>query len=328
MKSKKLLIITKAFVQKPLIQTNNRKLFIYDEEQACYTREKGKKLKQISSEFFDNIDLYSYKEIEEMLMEQKYVEDLNSFDYIISVGGDGTFLTCGHLIDNNRQILLGVNSNPSQSVGFLCQIPFEEDTIRKTMKRIREEDFRILKRKRYTIDLFNAENEKEAYFFGLNEVFLSSRDTSSTFRYDFKFDGQQLKNLRSTACIIYTGTGSTGWARSMKLMTKTQIRDVLSIHDPNVSEEQVLKTRDLYNKKIEMHPAYEKMRFLHREMFDRMINHQHEGEGTEFEIVNRSINGFMAFDGYYYDLKLHDKVVIKISDEDKDLSCFDFNYKY
>ena len=49
-----------------------------------------------------------------------------------------------------------------------------------------------------------------------------------------------------------------------------------------------------------------------------------EGEGTEFEIVNKTMNGFLAFDGYFYGMDIEDKAVIKISDQSMDLSCFDF----
>lgn len=322
---KKILIITKSFIKKPLVQNNNRKFFQYNKEKASFVWKQGKILKNIASNYFSQIDLMSYKEIEESLVEKHKMDEIKKYNYIISVGGDGTFLTCGHIIDNSRQILLGINSNPIKSEGFLCQIPFDENRIIDALNRIVNENYKILKRKRYTIDLYNKNNEKKVYFFGLNEVFFGSRDNSSTFRYDFKVNGHSMDHLRSTGCILYTGTGSTGWAKSMKQMTRTHVKEVLELYNPSITQEEIHRVRDLYNKKLEMRPDYGKMRYLHREMFNRISKHRHGGAGTDFEIINKTINGFLAFDGYYYGMELDDRAVVKISDDSMDLSCFDFD---
>jgi NAD+ kinase len=54
-----------------------------------------------------------------------YVIDAKSFvapqdiDFVISVGGDGTLLSASHNL-NNQIPILGVNSDPTTSVGFFC----------------------------------------------------------------------------------------------------------------------------------------------------------------------------------------------------------------
>lgn len=325
MNPKKVLIITKSFIKKPLVQNNNRKFFQYNKEKASFVWKQGLMLKNIVSNYFEQVDLMSYKEIEESLAEKHKIDEIKKYNYIISVGGDGTFLTCGHIIDNSTQILLGINSNPLKSEGFLCQIPYNTAKITKTLDKITTNNFKILKRKRYTIDLFNKQNEKKVHFFGLNEVFFGSKDNSSTFRYDFKVNGDSMDHLRSTGCILYTGTGSTGWAKSMKKMTKTHVEEVLGLYREGVRREDVERVTALYNKKLEMHPEYGKMRFLHREMFNRISKHRHEGEGSDFEIVNRTMNGFLAFDGYYYGMEMEDRAEVKMSDASMDLSCFCFD---
>jgi NAD+ kinase len=44
---------------------------------------------------------------------------LDSFELVVTVGGDGTLLSASHAIGANRR-LLGINSAPSHSVGFFC----------------------------------------------------------------------------------------------------------------------------------------------------------------------------------------------------------------
>ncbi|MDO8517587.1 MAG: NAD(+)/NADH kinase, partial [Nanoarchaeota archaeon] len=47
-------------------------------------------------------------------------EHFKDIDLVISIGGDGTFLSASHFIDN--QLILGVNNNVAQSEGALCSI--------------------------------------------------------------------------------------------------------------------------------------------------------------------------------------------------------------
>jgi NAD+ kinase len=50
--------------------------------------------------------------------ERDRVGDLNGFDLVITVGGDGTLLWVSHAVGDTP--MLGVNSAPQDSVGFLC----------------------------------------------------------------------------------------------------------------------------------------------------------------------------------------------------------------
>ena len=38
---------------------------------------------------------------------------------MVSVGGDGHFLNCANYIQNQNTSILGINSNPKKSFGFL-----------------------------------------------------------------------------------------------------------------------------------------------------------------------------------------------------------------
>ena len=47
-------------------------------------------------------------------------EDFEERDLIFSLGGDGTFLKTASMIHDNTMPVLGVNTDPTRSVGHLC----------------------------------------------------------------------------------------------------------------------------------------------------------------------------------------------------------------
>jgi NAD+ kinase len=54
-------------------------------------------------------------------------EDFHNKNLIMSLGGDGTFLKTASMVLTSRVPILGVNTDPTRSVGHLCskKIPFE-----------------------------------------------------------------------------------------------------------------------------------------------------------------------------------------------------------
>jgi NAD kinase len=54
-------------------------------------------------------------------------EDFHDQNLIMSLGGDGTFLKTASMVQTSRVPVLGVNTDPTRSVGHLCsrKIPFD-----------------------------------------------------------------------------------------------------------------------------------------------------------------------------------------------------------
>lgn len=50
-------------------------------------------------------------------------EQIEWADVIITTGGDGTFLMAASKIFNKDKLVIGINSDPSRSVGYLCLQP-------------------------------------------------------------------------------------------------------------------------------------------------------------------------------------------------------------
>ena len=77
-------------------------------------------------------------------------EDFADRDMIFSLGGDGTFLKTASMIKDNTLPVLGVNTDPTRSVGHLCsrKVSFDDrDTDIDTMfKYIDRENFEFMYR--------------------------------------------------------------------------------------------------------------------------------------------------------------------------------------
>jgi len=79
-------------------------------------------------------------------------EDFQDQNLILSLGGDGTFLKTASMVTSNRLPILGVNTDPTRSVGHLCsrKIPFDtrvEETAR-MIKLLNHETFEFKHRSR------------------------------------------------------------------------------------------------------------------------------------------------------------------------------------
>lgn len=74
--------------------------------------------------------------------------------------------------------------------------------------------------------LFFRDNKVFKEFLFLNEIFCGSNDHASSYWYDFinYTEKEEFKYMRSTGVIIYTGTGSTAWVKSMNQISSKSIK--------------------------------------------------------------------------------------------------------
>ena len=88
---------------------------------------------------------------------------INRFDYnrtvidwadvIFTTGGDGTFLAAASLISSPDKTVIGINSDPSRSVGYLClPQPYSSD-LNATLDKLYSGQFKWLFRQRIRITL-------------------------------------------------------------------------------------------------------------------------------------------------------------------------------
>src|SRR3989344_2070474 len=130
-------------------------------------------------------------------------------DLVITFGGDGTFLSASHYV--SHQLILGVNSDPKRSAGFLTST-----NLKNVMKKLKEVVSGKLKIKTYpraSAKIFHKDKcvltEK-----ALNEVYIGNSRPQHISVYSLKFRNKK-ELQKSSGIIISTGTGSTAWYKSI-----------------------------------------------------------------------------------------------------------------
>ena len=130
-----------------------------------------------------------------------------SIDYLISIGGDGTFLDTILLVGNLNIPILGINTG---RLGFLSNTPTSD--IVHAIECLRQKKYHIEYRSLLQLDspnqLFKNEN------FALNEISILKRDSSSMISIDVKLDNTPLNVYWTDGLIIATATGSTAYSLS------------------------------------------------------------------------------------------------------------------
>ncbi len=130
-----------------------------------------------------------------------------NLDYLITIGGDGTFIegiTASKLTDIPT---LGVNTG---RLGFLADISPEE--INEAIDCICTGEFKIEKRSLLKAELIPDQDID--FPFALNEVAVLKRDTTSMIRIQSYIDDNFLTSYWADGLIIATPTGSTAYSMS------------------------------------------------------------------------------------------------------------------
>jgi NAD+ kinase len=150
----------------------------------------------------------------------------NHFDFIITVGGDGTFLEASRHIKD--QMILGVNSDPSWSVGRFCVVNSKNfETI---LDLILKEKAKVKLFQRMELSF----NNKQHIWNVLNDCLFCHTNPAAMSRYRLTF-GRIKEDQRSSGVWVATAAGSTGAIHSAGA----------SVLNPNSNNFQY-KPRELY----------------------------------------------------------------------------------
>ncbi|CAB0006434.1 unnamed protein product [Nesidiocoris tenuis] len=110
-------------------------------------------------------------------------------DLIVTAGGDGTFLIAASEIQNRDKPLLGFNTNPSKSTGYLC-LPCSVNN--------------------------------EAVVNRLKNVFFAEKRPSLVSNFIVSLPGLPRTHVKCSGVCVSTGTGSTSWHMSMNRISMTK----------------------------------------------------------------------------------------------------------
>ena len=125
------------------------------------------------------------------------------YDYVVSIGGDGTILRSADEIGKLSIPIIGLNKG---RLGFLANSPVE--VFDSLIDKIQASKFKISERSIIQVEFEG--NIKNA----LNEISVSRKNTTSLITIDTKLDNQYLNTYWADGLIISTPTGSTGYSLS------------------------------------------------------------------------------------------------------------------
>ena len=137
-------------------------------------------------------------------------KDLNkTFDMMISVGGDGTFLTAATLVRNSGIPILGINAG---RLGFLATV--QQENIEIFLQLVLDKKYTVSKRSLLSLSCSPKIKEIKDLNFAMNEVTVSRKDTTSMITIETYLNGEYLNSYWADGLIISTPTGSTGYSMS------------------------------------------------------------------------------------------------------------------
>ncbi len=129
------------------------------------------------------------------------------FDFVITLGGDGTILNATTLIRDNVVPIVGINLG---RLGFLASI--EKGRIAETISLLRSHYYEIEEREMLQLESSTALFGELP--FALNDFTLLKRDTSSMITIHTYVNGDYLNSYWADGLIVCTPTGSTGYSLS------------------------------------------------------------------------------------------------------------------
>jgi NAD+ kinase len=133
----------------------------------------------------------------------------NSFDLLISVGGDGTILRAITLVRDLGIPIVGINTG---RLGFLATI--QTDEIESAMNEILKGDYKISERSLLSVSTEPKNDDISETHFALNEIAISRKNTTSMITVETHLNDEYLTSYWADGLILSTPTGSTGYSLS------------------------------------------------------------------------------------------------------------------
>ncbi len=131
-----------------------------------------------------------------------------SADLMLSIGGDGTFLSSTYYAIENHIPIAGINCG---RLGFLADIPSHD--IETALSLFMNGEFVL--EKRMLLEVAEPEGLFNGFNVAMNELTVHKLDNSSMIKIDTKIDGEFLASYWADGLIISTPTGSTAYSLSV-----------------------------------------------------------------------------------------------------------------
>jgi NAD+ kinase len=126
----------------------------------------------------------------------------SSLKLVISLGGDGTLLHASHFTGGSQRIL-GINSCPEHSVGFLCAL--EMKNMKEWLPKAIESSWQCQHIRR----IQTVSSSGHLFPLALNDVFFCHQHPAATSRYEISIGDQNKESQLSSGCWVSTAAGSS-----------------------------------------------------------------------------------------------------------------------
>lgn len=152
---------------------------------------------------------------EQQLLEKKYktfnsYSDLDqSFDILVSIGGDGTILRAATYVRNSGIPIIGINAG---RLGFLAKV--QKENIESFLQIVLNKEYTISERTLLNLEFSPKMPDFDHLNFAMNEVTVSRKDTTSMITIETSLNDEYLNSYWADGLIVSTPTGSTGYSLS------------------------------------------------------------------------------------------------------------------
>ena len=224
-------------------------------------------------------------------------------DLVLPIGGDGTFLLASNLIFDNRKPIMGINSHPEKSEGFLMLPPKYTSMIPEVFEMLKAGDYRVVLRTRIRTTLKgdsiwdapfhthekgrvaggekfytqsvegqatnNLPKERRLPWLALNEVFLAESLSARTSTLLVNIDDQEKYHLvKGSGLCVCTGTGSTSWYKSITSVNTEIVQKILNLVDDKrkFSDQEIERICSVFNSSLLFDAEELKLRYVIRDM--------------------------------------------------------------
>jgi hypothetical protein len=130
-------------------------------------------------------------------------------DVVVAIGQDGLVANVAKYLDG--QLVIGINDDPARNPGVLVQHPPSAAAALIRAAAARAAGVRVQAR-----TMVEAVTDDGQRLLALNEVYVG-QPTHQTARYTVRLSDQRAERQASSGLLVGTGTGATGWCRSVWL---------------------------------------------------------------------------------------------------------------
>ena len=162
----------------------------------------------IEENFYDLIKVNNFPEKKYQTF-SNYVDLDDSFEFMLTVGGDGTFLRAVTYIRDLNIPVIGINIG---RLGFLATV--QKEDISSAINLLINKEYSLNERTLLTVTTNQINNDLSDINFALNEISVSRRNTTSMISVETYLDDEYLTSYWADGLIVSTPTGSTGYSLS------------------------------------------------------------------------------------------------------------------